>query len=174
MSSPHVILLPYPAQGHVIPFLELAYCLADTGFEVTFVNTEHIHGRVTEAIAAVEHDTGMINLVSIPDGLESIEERSDLVKLSVRLSEVVPRSLEELIDRINKSDDGSRITSLIADENLSWIMPVAKTMGLHAVAFWPAAAATLSLLLSAPKLAEDGVIDGKTGDPINLFLVVLY
>ncbi|KAH7660693.1 UDP-glucuronosyl/UDP-glucosyltransferase protein, partial [Dioscorea alata] len=161
MSSPHVILLPYPAQGHVIPFLELAYCLADSGFEVTFINTDHIHVRVTEAIAAVEHDTGMINLVSIPDGLESIEERSDLVKLSVRLSEVVPKSLEELIDKINKSGDGSRITSLIADENLSWIMPVAKTMGLHTVAFWPAAAATLSLLLSIPKLAEDGVIDDK-------------
>ncbi|KAJ0980186.1 hypothetical protein J5N97_008441 [Dioscorea zingiberensis] len=164
MTSPHAILIPYPAQGHVIPFLELAYCLADRGFEITFVNTEHIHGRVTAALAASKHDTGLINLVSVPDGLESSEERSDLVKLSVRLSEVVPGSVEELIVKINNSGSGSRITSLIADENLSWIMPMAKKMGLHAVAFWPAAAATLSLLLSIPQLIEDGVIDAITGE----------
>uniref|UniRef100_A0A0D3HC78 Uncharacterized protein n=1 Tax=Oryza barthii TaxID=65489 RepID=A0A0D3HC78_9ORYZ len=42
----HALILPYPAQGHVIPLMELAYCLIDRGFAVTFVNTEHNHRRV--------------------------------------------------------------------------------------------------------------------------------
>jgi hypothetical protein len=33
-------LLPYLAQGHVISFMELADCLLDCGFAVTFVNTD--------------------------------------------------------------------------------------------------------------------------------------
>jgi UDP:flavonoid glycosyltransferase YjiC (YdhE family) len=34
------MVLPFPAQGHVTPLMELSHRLVDNGFEVTFVNTE--------------------------------------------------------------------------------------------------------------------------------------
>ncbi|CAN6286777.1 unnamed protein product [Urochloa humidicola] len=39
MAKNHVLMLPFPAQGHVTPLMELSHRLVDHGFEVTFVNT---------------------------------------------------------------------------------------------------------------------------------------
>lgn len=42
----HAVIIPYPAQGHVTPCLQLAKKLvALHGFRITFVNTTHIHDR---------------------------------------------------------------------------------------------------------------------------------
>lgn len=51
MSKPHIVAIPYPAQGHVIPLLEFSQCLVNHGFKVTFVNTEHNDKRVMNALA---------------------------------------------------------------------------------------------------------------------------
>ncbi|RVW31499.1 7-deoxyloganetin glucosyltransferase [Vitis vinifera] len=39
-DKPHVVLIPYPAQGHVNPMLKLAKLLHNKGFFVSFVNTD--------------------------------------------------------------------------------------------------------------------------------------
>jgi UDP:flavonoid glycosyltransferase YjiC (YdhE family) len=41
------MVVPFPAQGHVMPLMELAHRLVEHGIEVDFVNTEfnHDHGR---------------------------------------------------------------------------------------------------------------------------------
>jgi UDP:flavonoid glycosyltransferase YjiC (YdhE family) len=68
VSPPHALVIPYPAQGHVIPLLEVAHALADRGFTVTFVNTEFIHARVVAAGAGLE-DSGRVRFVAVPDGM---------------------------------------------------------------------------------------------------------
>lgn len=45
-SSWHALFMPYLAQGHVLPLLELEHRFADHSFVVTFVDTEHIHGQL--------------------------------------------------------------------------------------------------------------------------------
>lgn len=42
----HAVCVPFPAQGHVIPFMKLAKLLHSRGFYVTFVNTEYNHRRL--------------------------------------------------------------------------------------------------------------------------------
>jgi hypothetical protein len=42
---PHAVMVPYPAQGHVTPMLQLAKLLHARGFDVTFVNNEFNHRR---------------------------------------------------------------------------------------------------------------------------------
>lgn len=39
MGNPHALVIPFPGQGHVIPFMEFSHCLAAAGFKITFVNT---------------------------------------------------------------------------------------------------------------------------------------
>lgn len=45
----HVVAIPYPAQGHINPMLQLCQQLEPLGFTFTFVNTHHIHQRVQRA-----------------------------------------------------------------------------------------------------------------------------
>ncbi|WCJ25606.1 UDP-Glycosyltransferase superfamily protein [Euphorbia peplus] len=116
MGRIHVLAIPYPLQGHVIPLMELSKCLVQQGFRVTFVNTEHNHKRVLNALREKEDDLGGISLVSIPDGLKPSEDRNYLGKLAKVIFQTMPGELEQLIDRINaNSSEHEKIKCLIAD-----------------------------------------------------------
>lgn len=158
MCSPHVVALPYPAQGHVIPLLELSQCLVKHGFRVTFVNTEFNHKRVLNALAEKHAIGDQIHLVSIPDGLELDENRNDLGKLSEAMLRVMPGKLEKLIADINLAED-DKVTCLIADGSAAWAIELAEKMKIKRVAFWPPAAGLVALSLRIPKLIDDGIID---------------
>ncbi|XP_059670451.1 UDP-glycosyltransferase 83A1-like [Cornus florida] len=165
MGKPHVLAIPYPAQGHVIPLMELAQWLVTNGFNVTFVNTDFNHERVMKGLSQKNNIGDEIRLVSIPDGLASWEDRNDLGKLTEAIFQVMPGKLEELIVKINESN-GNEITCIIADESMGWALEVAEKMGIRRAAFWPAAAAMLALGLSIPKLIDDKIINNE-GFPIN-------
>lgn len=158
MCSPHVLAIPYPAQGHVIPMMELVQHFVKRGFSVTFVNSDFNHERVMNALSEKDRLGKMINMVSIPDGMEPWDDRNDLTKLSETMLEVMPGKLEELIENINKTEN-SKITCVLADENVGWALKVAEKMGIKRAAFWPAAAAMLALIFSIPKLIEDKTIN---------------
>ncbi|KAJ1421478.1 UDP-glucuronosyl/UDP-glucosyltransferase [Sesbania bispinosa] len=106
-----------------------------------------------------------IQLVSIPDGLEDGEDRNDLGKLTDAIYKVMPMKLEMLIEEINKSDS-NKISCVVADENCGWALEVAKKMGIHRVAFWPASASMLTLCFSFQKLFDEGIIN-RDGTPLQ-------
>jgi len=47
METPHVLIFPCPAQGHVNTMLKLAELLLIQNLHITFLNTEYIHNRLT-------------------------------------------------------------------------------------------------------------------------------
>ena len=47
-QKPHVLMMPYPGQGHVNPLMDLAKKLASHGVTITFVNSQFIHDRLVE------------------------------------------------------------------------------------------------------------------------------
>lgn len=139
--------------------MELAECLALEGFKITFVHTEFVHKRVLDAMADASSDIEeRINLVSISDGLELCEDRSDLGMLTETMAKAMPGNLEDLIKRINMTNT-NKITCLLADFNLGWALVVAAKLGIRRVAVWPASAALLTLICSAQELIENGVIN---------------
>lgn len=160
MGKPHILAIPYPAQGHVIPLMELSQCLVRHGLKVTFVNTEYNHKRVMNALAEKNYFGDQISLVSLPDGMEPWGDRNELGKLTKAIFSVMPGKLEDLIDRINASED-EKITCIIADESMGWALEVAEKMKIRRVAFWPASAALLTLSFTIPKLIDDGIIDSN-------------
>ena len=44
-KQPHALMMPYPAQGHVNPLMNLAKKLASQGVTITFINSQFIHNR---------------------------------------------------------------------------------------------------------------------------------
>ncbi|XP_057988388.1 UDP-glycosyltransferase 83A1 isoform X2 [Hevea brasiliensis] len=73
--KPHVVVVPYPAQGHVAPLMKLAYNLADHGVKVTFVNTESTHVKVMSAMPEKFKEESPISLVSVPVELDGTDAK---------------------------------------------------------------------------------------------------
>ncbi|XP_052195323.1 UDP-glycosyltransferase 83A1-like [Diospyros lotus] len=171
MGKQHILAIPYPAQGHVIPLLELSQRLVAQSFKVTFVNTEFNHKRVVNALSDQDNLANQIHLVSIPDGMEPSEDRNNLVRLTEGILKVMPGKLEELIRKINRSDD-KKITCVIADQSMGWALEVAKKMIIRGAAFSPPSAAMLASAFSIPELINDGIINSY-GTPVGNQMIQL-
>ncbi|KAJ8506752.1 hypothetical protein OPV22_007638 [Ensete ventricosum] len=157
-SRPHAIVVPFPAQGHVIPFHSLSHSLVEQGFRITFVNTEFNADRVVAASPDKSGDAEGIHMVSIPDGLAPGEDRNNIGKLVDGYLRVMPGYLEDLIRKANESG-GDKIKWIIAAESMGWAFEVAKKMGIRATCFWTASAAMLATMLSIPELIRAGILD---------------
>ncbi|KAL0919211.1 hypothetical protein M5K25_011294 [Dendrobium thyrsiflorum] len=162
MSSPHALILPYPAQGHVIPLMELSYCLIERGFRITFINTEFNHQRIFAGsmLDQAKFIDG-IHFLTIPDGLEAEEDRHNFGRLTTSLTTVMPKVLEEFM-----RNNVVEFTCFIADIFMAWALKIAKNVGLRTIAFCPAAAGLLTAVFSIPKLIQDRVID-ENGTPMK-------
>ncbi|TKY50179.1 UDP-glycosyltransferase 83A1 [Spatholobus suberectus] len=55
MSNPTVLVLPYPAQGHVNPLMTLSQKLVERGCKVIFVNSDFDHKRGVGSLADQQH-----------------------------------------------------------------------------------------------------------------------
>ncbi|KAL0919219.1 hypothetical protein M5K25_011301 [Dendrobium thyrsiflorum] len=160
--------IPFPAQGHIIPLMELSYCLIERGINITFINTEFNHERI---IVGVVPDQAKfidgIHFATIPDGLEPEEDRHKFGRLITSLTKVMPRFLEELM-----TYNVVKFTCFIADINMAWALSIANNVGLRTAVVWPAAAGALLTILSIPKLIQDEVIDEK-GRPMKKEVIQL-
>ncbi|CAN6286770.1 unnamed protein product [Urochloa humidicola] len=154
---PRVMVLPFPAQGHVMPLMELSHRLVEHGFEVVFVNTDFNHARI---LAAMAGDTaipggGGIDLVQFPDGMGPDGDRTDIGKLLAGLPAAMLGGLEETIR-------SKEIRWVVADVSMSFVLELVPTVGVRVALFSTFSAAIFALRLHVPKMIEDGIID-ETG-----------
>ncbi|KAL1211353.1 UDP-glycosyltransferase 83A1 [Cardamine amara subsp. amara] len=171
MGRPHVLVIPYPAQGHVLPLMSFSHYLAKQGIQITFINTEFNHNRIINSLSKSSYQDYVghwINLVSIPDGLEdSPEERNIPGKLSESVLRFIPNKVEQLIERMIAESSGTIISCVVADQSLGWAIEVAAKFGISRAAFCPAAAASMVLGFSIQKLIDDGLIDSEGSPRVN-------
>lgn len=159
MTIPHILVVPYPAQGHVMPMMELAQIIAKHGLKVTFVNTDFVHNQIFNALSNKDDFGDGIRLVSVPDGLEPWEDRKDLAKLTAAMHRDMPGKLQEMIENINYAEDDDKITCVIADVSVGWALKIADDFNIRPVVFCPAAAAQFAVFLSLTKLLENGIVE---------------
>ncbi|KAH6774581.1 hypothetical protein C2S52_002437 [Perilla frutescens var. hirtella] len=166
MGKPHVVAVPYPAQGHVIPMMEVAQCLANSGVRVTFVNTEFNHSRVMKALADKGNVHELISLASVPDGLESQQDRNDHGRLAEATLKIIPEKLQALIQEMNGTHESDEVTCVLADFYMSSTLQAAEKLCIKRAVFMPASVAMLALTINAGKLVDDGIIDSN-GTPFK-------
>nr|CAB3493175.1 unnamed protein product [Digitaria exilis] len=159
LPSPHprVLMLPFPAQGHVMPFMELSHRLTEHGVQVYFVNTDFNHARITRAMDAAGETAGAvvpaeIHMVSFPDGMDPDADRSDIGKLGGGLRAAMLGHLEDLVR-------SKEIAWMVVDVPMVWALELAATVGVRVALFLTFAAAAFALRLHAPKMVEDGIVD---------------
>ncbi|XP_076921083.1 UDP-glycosyltransferase 83A1-like [Bidens hawaiensis] len=132
--------------------MELAQCLVTQGVKFTFINTEASHILVTSNCLDKD-DLGDMHMVSVPDGLDPWDGRSDLCKLGMSMLQTMRNKLEELIEMINK-EDPSRVTCIVVDDSLRWAVEVAKKMGIRRAVFRAASVATMVYILSEEEICN--------------------
>ncbi|XAR49980.1 Trans-zeatin O-beta-D-glucosyltransferase [Bertholletia excelsa] len=157
-KRPHVVVVPYPAQGHVKPLMKLAYRLADYGIKVTFFITKSTHDKISDSWKE-EGEESRITLASVPDLPEDFEDADGFLSWLDRFRILMQCFLKELIQRIDESQDGEKVRFVIGDATLGWILEVPREMGIRHAAVWPGGPGSLVLLHHIPKLIEAGIID---------------
>lgn len=150
--KPLVMVLPFPAQGHVIPLMELSHRLVGYGFKIDFVNTEFNHDRILKSMQNKGAIPEGIHMISVPDGMDPADDHTDIGKMVGGLSAAMLSPLEEMI-KIKK------IKWMIADVSMSWALELTNTVGVRIALFSTYSASVFALRVKLPKLIEDGVID---------------
>ncbi|CAM8933974.1 unnamed protein product [Rhodiola kirilowii] len=152
----HVLMVPFPAQGHISPLMKLANVIADHGVKVTFVNTEIMHTSIMAARANSKVHS-QVTLVSVTDGLEPGDNGRDAIKFMRSLLKVLPGQLGNLIEKPNGLDE--KLSYAVVDTTLGWLVEDIKKMGMKCAAFSPAGPSALAAAYHIPKLIEDGIVD---------------
>ncbi|KAJ4846716.1 hypothetical protein Tsubulata_005184 [Turnera subulata] len=156
--TPKIILVPYPAQGHVTPMLKLASTLARRGFDPVMIIPEFIHQRI---MASTNPKTTKIEFTSIPDGLKMDVPR-DFFSIEKAMEKTMPTHLERLLGKFD--EDGQPVACLIVDLLASWAIEVGQRCRVPVAGFWPAMLATFKLISAIPDMVRNGLIS-EDGNP---------
>ncbi|XP_050382156.1 7-deoxyloganetic acid glucosyltransferase-like [Argentina anserina] len=163
--QPHVLLFPFPVQGHIKPMLTLAQLLCHSGIHVTFVNTEHNHLLLTQR-EALSARFPTLHFHSISDGLPSDHPRSlnpyfiDIVT-SLR-SKTGPLLHQLLVSLTSKTDVDSAadqlppLSCVITDGLMCFAIDAADKVGIQVIAVRTSSACSVWCYLCVPKLIEEG------------------
>ncbi|PON90932.1 UDP-glucuronosyl/UDP-glucosyltransferase [Trema orientale] len=178
-SKPHAVCLPFPAQGHVNPMLQLAKLLHSRGFHVTFVNTEFNHRRLIrsrgpDSVKGLED----FRFETIPDGLPPSDHDAtqDVPLLCDSTRKNCSGPFKELLHKLKCSSEVPPVTSMIIDGTMTFGIKAAKELGIQEVVLWTASACSFMGYLQFDELLKRGIVpfrdenfmqDGTLDTPID-------
>nr|UHB15556.1 UDP-glycosyltransferase [Paris polyphylla] len=158
----HVLVFPFPIQGHVASMLKLAELLSLARIHVTFLNTDGNHQRLRSfsgSYARLDQRTSFY-FRSIPDGLPEDHPRSggsqvfDLVH-SLRARSMAP--FRELLIA-GGSEGRPPITCAVVDALMNFAVETAEAAGIPTVAFRTISACSFWAYACIPNLIQSGEI----------------
>ncbi|CAK9319921.1 unnamed protein product [Citrullus colocynthis] len=164
--SDHVLLFPFPAKGHIKPFLSLAHLLCNAGLPVTFLNTHHNHRHIHD-LTRLAAQPPSLHFESISDGLPPDQPRNVLDgKLYESMHQVTKSLFRQLLISYNNGTSSTRppITCLITDVIFRFPMDLSEELGIPVFCFSTFSARFLFLFFWIPKLLEDGQIPYPVGN----------
>ncbi|GLJ48792.1 hypothetical protein SUGI_1028910 [Cryptomeria japonica] len=152
----HALLLPFPAQGHINPLMQLANILVANHIVVTFVNTDFIEKLLNPT------STQYMKFVSFPDGLPPDHVRTlKLPEFCESLQKHAPFHVHNIVEKIMQSVCLPPLTIIVADGVFSFTQQIADNFGVPRVAFWTTSACGFSAYYYMPLLIEQGYIPLK-------------
>lgn len=142
----HAVCIPYPAQGHITPLVQLAKILHSKGFHITFVNTEFNHRRLVRS-KGPDAVKGLpdFRFETIPDGLPPSDRDAtqDIPALCDSIRKNCLGPFVEIVKRLNSSENVPRVTCIVSDGVMSFGAKAAKMLGIPDVTLWTSSACGL-------------------------------
>ncbi|RLM66625.1 UDP-glycosyltransferase 89B1 [Panicum miliaceum] len=136
--APHVLVIPFPAQGHALPLLDFAALLAARGLRLTVVTTPANLPLLSPLLAAQPAAVRPLNLPfpyhpSLPPGLENTK---GCVPEAFPVFIHALASLREPILAWARSQPDP-VVAVIADFFCGWAQPLARELGTAGIVFMP-------------------------------------
>ncbi|KAB2002307.1 hypothetical protein ES319_D11G058000v1 [Gossypium barbadense] len=177
ITKPHAVFVPYPAQGHVNPLMQLAKLLHSRGFYVTFVNTEFNHRRLVRS-----KGPGFLTSLSdfrfetISDGLPPSDRDAtqDIWVLSDSVQKNCLGPFKELLAKLNGSSESPPVSCIVSDGSMSFTIKAAKEFGIPEAQFWTTSACGFMAYLHFRELIEGGIVPFKVLQAIAAKSTNLY
>ncbi|XP_021740241.1 7-deoxyloganetin glucosyltransferase-like [Chenopodium quinoa] len=165
MRKPHAVCIPYPAQGHINPMLQLAKLLHSKGFHITYVNTEYNHSRLirTRGPSAVA-DRPSFRFETIPDGLppsDDVDSTQDVPALCASVETNCLGPFRSVLARLNETADVPPVSCVVSDGAMFFTIDAAQELGVPIVLLWTASVCGFLGYAQYEKLVELGQIPFK-------------
>ncbi|CAH2038823.1 unnamed protein product [Thlaspi arvense] len=129
IEGSHVIVLPFPGQGHLTPMSQFCKRLASKGLKPTFV----LVSDKPSPPYKTEHDS--ITVFPITNGFQDGEDPlQDLDDYMERVETSIKKRLPELIQDMKLSGNPPR--ALVYDSTMPWLLDLAHGHGLRGAAFF--------------------------------------
>ncbi|KAL0915329.1 hypothetical protein M5K25_015741 [Dendrobium thyrsiflorum] len=141
----HIILIPFMAQGHMIPMVDLARLLASSGALVTFITTPVNAARIHPIIECLKNSHLPINFVQLPfpsvdvglpDGCENVDLISspDLFKPFMKALSLFGEQVKLYLTATNLTVVPANC--IIFDSMNSWVGAMAESLGIPHIIFY--------------------------------------
>ncbi|KAL2342126.1 hypothetical protein Fmac_010066 [Flemingia macrophylla] len=162
-KKPHALVIPFPTQGHINPFLKLAKILHSKGFHITFVNSEFNHQRLLNSRGPnALNGFPDFHFETIPDGLppSNMDATQNISALcaSTRNNCFIPFC--NLISKLNHSN-APPVTCIFSDGIMSFTVKASDQYGLPNILFWTHSAGGFMSFKQCKNLMERGLIPLK-------------
>ena len=132
----HVIVLTYPAQGHINPLLQFAKRLASKGLKATLATTHYTVKSIHATTVGVE---------PISDGYDEggYKQAPSTEAYLESFKSVGSKTLSELISKFKHS--ALPVNCVVYDSLLPWALDVARQFGIYAAVFLTNSASVCSM-----------------------------
>ncbi|KAL3619939.1 hypothetical protein CASFOL_034851 [Castilleja foliolosa] len=134
MDKRHVLLVTFPAQGHINPSLQFAKRLIDMGINVTFATSVYAQRRMAKTTAAPPPNG--LTFASFSDGYDDGFKLNtdDATKYMTEIKSQGSKALNDIIT--TASDQGRPVTSLVYTLLLPWASEVAREHHIPCALLW--------------------------------------
>ncbi|KVI06805.1 UDP-glucuronosyl/UDP-glucosyltransferase [Cynara cardunculus var. scolymus] len=163
-KSLHIVMFPWLAMGHLIPFLHFSKILAEKGHKISYISTPRNLSRLPKIPPKLSH---IINLVSLP--FPKVESLPELAESSMDIPHQKAQFLKIAFDLLESplvtflETTTPRVDWIIFDYASHWVPSVASKFGVSTAYFSLFTAATQAFL-GPPSLLDGKIIRSTAED----------
>lgn len=138
-DDPHIILFPFPSQGHINPLLQFSKRLIPNGIKVTLLTILY----VSENLNLQGTYSNSVTIEVISDGSENRQDTDTMRQTLDRFREKMSKNLENYLQKAMNSPNPPRF--ILYDSTMPWVLEVAKAFGLARAPFYTQSCALNSI-----------------------------
>ncbi|PRQ46039.1 putative UDP-glucuronosyl/UDP-glucosyltransferase [Rosa chinensis] len=152
IGGAHVLVFPYPVQGHICPMVEFSKRLGSKGVRVTvIITTVSAATKSMKQLLAAQPKNTSFRIELISDGSEHLQKSETAEEYLDRFRSVTMQNLSNLITNIkNKSathafvnndssdedDDDYPLKCIVYHSGMPWVLDVARQHGMDGAPFF--------------------------------------
>ncbi|KAJ8539689.1 hypothetical protein K7X08_013941 [Anisodus acutangulus] len=123
-NKAHVLVLPYPIQGHINPMVQFSKRLASRGVKVTLITTDYVSKNMPK-------ESGSVKIESIP---HDDSPPQDLDKALEWFFALISKNLGAIVEKLSNLEYPVKV--LVFYSVVTWAIDLAHQLGLKGAAFF--------------------------------------